>query len=241
MAFVNAQTRQINTSASSIANTGVSITAGNTIVVAVLVNATLAGLSISDTATNSFTPFASNPYFPTGGGRMYAWWCTNCLGNASDIVTVSFTFASVIASMVVMQFSGRNTVVANLIDVTPVTAQDAANTSNHSTGSITTVTAGDDLAAIIGEAFGGATVTATAGSGWTLPASGYVNGSTGQPLGIQYQENKAAGTYSNTWTTSGDSGSLKGQSIILALSPPSTAAPVLASQPNLSPGITGPC
>src|SRR5580692_1006671 len=108
ISFVNAAANFNGSSAASIAAPATSLTAGNLIVVAVRFGSTnIANVSgISDTAGNAYRFVVSTISNSAGVGL---WYSANVSGNASNVVTASFSPNLAATSIVTMQFSGLNT------------------------------------------------------------------------------------------------------------------------------------
>src|SRR6185312_625158 len=173
-------------------------------------------VTISDTAGNTYVALSSNPYQPNGVSPNFgiSGWTIATLIGGSQTITVGYNgLVSDADTIAVQEWSGRNA--SALLDVALVTgALEASNTLSHSTGSITTATAGDDIVACNGTSISQFTTqTFTAGSGWSLTDS--FNNTSGIVGCTQRIENAAAGTYNDTWSQSANG--CKGFSVILAL------------------------
>ena len=111
LAFVNRAECTVSASSlPSAATAAISHTAGNLLVVGVSFQTAggATSVTLSDTAGNTYTPIGS--LLVRGGNRMQLWYCPNCLGNASNIVTATTVGGnSTELAVSVLQFSGADT------------------------------------------------------------------------------------------------------------------------------------
>ncbi len=108
IAFVNAARGGNTSSASSIASAATSATAGNLLVATFYmddVTKTPSGVP-TDTATNTFRQAGTTQAIGGGGGNIAMYYAFNCLGNASNIITLSLSGSSGTRAYSVLQFSG---------------------------------------------------------------------------------------------------------------------------------------
>lgn len=152
---------------STFASDATSLTAGNLIVVGFRSNGSVSG--VSDTAGNTYTLDASRTDDGAAIGLMYVWHAWNCLGNASNVVTVAGTNMDFL-EIVTVQYSG----IATAADPHDITTSQTQNTNSTSFTSSTFTTA---LATevILSFATGNSAPTYTAGSGFALIGSGTVS------------------------------------------------------------------
>lgn len=225
MAFVQSGVNGASGSLSELASTGLTTTSGNALVVGFLSHYGNSDVRISDNYGNTWTPHPANPEgVASGNCQVYAWVAEDIVGGSGHVVTIEFTFASTDMCVVVQEYSGRAT--SNIVDATGY-GQDASSTGSHSNGSVTTVTAGDDVVAIcLGSLTTYSEAVLTVGSGWTA-------GSTSNSYCFtvaEYQADVSVGTYTATW--SNNSGyNCYGAGLLFALAP--------ASSSNVTVDLTG--
>lgn len=111
LAFVNRAECTVSASSlPSAATAAISHTAGNLLVVGVSFQTAggATSVTLSDTAGNTYTPIGSLLVRSTN--RLQLWYCPNCLGNASNIVTATTVGGNAGFLVVsVRQFSGADT------------------------------------------------------------------------------------------------------------------------------------
>lgn len=117
---------------------------------------------VADTAGNTYTPCSQ---MQDGAGSRLQWfYCSNCLGNAANIITANFDFTTDFVSIDRAQYSGI--LLTGAFDVEDVSGSATSGTPGAVSGSFSTnQTAELILAAAQVQATGG---TWSAGSGYTL-------------------------------------------------------------------------
>lgn len=156
-AFVNSSATFAAGSSTTVASAATSLTTGNLIVAQVRHPGTVS--SVADTAGNTYV-LADNTPTASFGTKFEVWYCLNATGNASNVVTVTFSASIANRGLITAQYS--QTTGAYLL----------ASTNKLSTGGsgvsipVTSVTVTDGLALCLCnvEATG---TTWTAGSGMT--------------------------------------------------------------------------
>lgn len=196
MAFVQAQNKQAVPSALTVVTPTMTTTTGNLVVV----TATTAAphtLAITDSKSNTWTAHPNSPQTVGGAQKIYAWYSILTTGGASHTFTAT-TNVSDNNSIIAAEFSG-------LASSTPVDASnfavDGSSVTSHSNGTLTSLTAGDDIVGVA-TAVEGTTAVFTAGTNWTIPTNGSNPDGNSYYVGLlQYQTNKATASYTNAWTS----------------------------------------
>lgn len=215
MAFVQATHASSGTGVTSLATPAITTTGGNLICRGSNTDQTVS--SVTDSKTNTWTPHGSNPVTAGAFANGYQWYAKNITGGASHTFTDNYGSSS-FPSFVVAEFSGCDTTAP--LDTSGSAAESSA-TTNHSAGSVTTGTTGCDICAFNADDTGAAEGF-TAGSGWTIPTNGTnTDGTSYVTSMLQYMENKAIGTYTNTATTTQSD---KFAGLLMAFKPASGAA-----------------
>ncbi len=166
IAFVNAARGGNTSSASSIASAATSATAGNLLVAMFYIDdstKTPSGVP-TDTAGNTYFQTGTTQQIGGGGGNMCIFYAYNCLGNASNIVTLSLSGSSSDRAYSVLQFSG--------VPTTDPKINTAFGTASSGT-TVTTTTAvshGSGSCVIIGwgVSFGSGAGPSSGGGGYTF-------------------------------------------------------------------------
>lgn len=162
LAFVNRAENTVSASGVASASTAAaSHTTGNLLVVFVSFQTIIGATSVtlSDTAGNTYT--AIGTLLARGTNRLQLWYCANCTGNASNIVTATAVGGSAPELAVsVRQFSGAAT--SSVLEGSPPTATGSG--TSISSGSVT-VTASE---AVIVAGMEADAKNFVAGTGYTL-------------------------------------------------------------------------
>jgi hypothetical protein len=109
LAFVNSTSGFSNGSATTIPATAANHTAGNLIVVHVCWSGTATLNSVADTASNAYTRVASSKGNNGTTDHVETFHAKNITGNASNVVTPTFSAASTFRRVIVHQYSGEDT------------------------------------------------------------------------------------------------------------------------------------
>jgi len=165
------------------------VTAGNLLIATVIWEGASVP-NVSDSNGNTFT-LATSP-MPAGSAIFY---CENCLGGASDVVTVGITSGPnfVVVGMSITEWSGQT---ASCLD--QATSKNNSSTSTPDSGTITTTHAVDLLVAAVwlGGPVGG-TITESFTSLYNVPdMDGDIGGAAG------YSVVTSTGNQTETWTLS---------------------------------------
>ncbi len=138
IAFVNATGANDATSALTIATPALSVTAGNTIIVSVSsYTATKRTVSsITDTAGNTYTR-CGNQEAGDASHDQEVWVAANILGNASNVVTVTFSGSAAWRYVIAAQYSGLATL--SPYDVGSALRITASGTTHTTNTAVTTV------------------------------------------------------------------------------------------------------
>lgn len=169
----------------------INATTGNTLAVGIGTYFTTAVVqSVTDTAGNTY----EKKHERKTTGSVEIWVATNITGNASNVITVTFT-GSVGSrrTMCVVQFSGRNKSLANIESAQADAA--AASGTSATTGSFTPSAGSDNFACLQTQ---GGTSAVTAGTNYTGVQSN------GDDTASEYRANApgSSQTASISWTTS---------------------------------------
>jgi hypothetical protein len=133
-------------------------TTGNLVVVGAYINSTTATMSVSDTQGNAYS--VACPATSDGVQQLQLWYTPNCKGGPNT-VTVSQNGSAVAGSLLLVEYSGINT-----LDQKAITAS-ATGTAAASAPVITT-TANELLVGLVGSQNGGITTTQTLGTGTNI-------------------------------------------------------------------------
>jgi hypothetical protein len=182
-----------NTEASSTIATGAAKAAatGNTIVVFVFSNiggyqhAPISITGITDTAGNTYTKITTGNNAEGYNEQVEMWYATNITGNASNIVTATFSESVSNSTIQTMEFSGLGTA--------------SVDTYNHSTGTNAPSSCSITTTEAVTLAFSGLRNTqqasnGSAGSGYTMTSEVV------WPQIFEYKINSTSGTYSGDFT-----------------------------------------
>ena len=83
-----------------------SLTAGNLAVVVVRHSGAVSITAMTDTAGNTYAPADVGVGPPSTGDNLRVWYCANCLGHATNVVSTTFSGSPTSALSRVIQFSG---------------------------------------------------------------------------------------------------------------------------------------
>jgi hypothetical protein len=170
------QTISNNSTASptTLANSAISVTQGNTIVVLIRTTNIAAGaptFSAADTAGNSYTATAvtTNTSDGANGSSLCVLYASNITGNASNVVTVTIsTHTPTTATMVVLEYGGMSTGIdAALVGTT-------GNSTTPASGNYTPSTAGDLIISAFSTSVLLTAPIATIGSNFRIVWNGFV-------------------------------------------------------------------
>ena len=128
IAYVNSTSIWANPSTTTFAAPALSLTAGNTITVAVRSGAGIVVNTVTDTAGNSYVRLTTAASFST---RFELWAAWDVLGHGSNIVTATFASASTSNGIGTVQYSG--------VSETPVTGMWTASRTLTVPGVTTTI------------------------------------------------------------------------------------------------------
>jgi len=162
--LVNTAVDEGSASATTVAAPATSLTAGNLLVV----TARSAGITISgvaDTAGNTYTRITGVITTGATPHHLDLWYAQNTLGNASNVVTVTFSSSAATRSVITAQYSGLKTTGALDVSATGLSSGVSVTSGNYTT------TQADELivAGVNSETTGNSW---TPGSGFTLRATG---------------------------------------------------------------------
>jgi hypothetical protein len=161
IAFVNRAQGGGSVSASSIISPAAAHTAGNLLVALMTFDASGGNFSsITDTAGNTWIQAGTETLAGPGNNKLRIYYAYNCLGNASNVVTVNLSAGTVYRSLVVLQFSGIQTSSDPLSDNKAGTGSSTSIASS----SLTVTASSEVICAIII----GVHDTIVGGSGYTL-------------------------------------------------------------------------
>jgi len=171
MAYVNsAEVHDApNSGTTTISLPATSLTAGNLIVIGVSTFRFFAAAptvtSITDDASNTYVQIGTGVTDPVNGfNGLYFWYCKNCSGHATNVVTVNLSNGSNTTSVLSAQYSGMD--LSSPLDATDFSSENPANTS-HTSGAFTTATANELLLGLVNTQ-GNSLGSFTAGSGYTI-------------------------------------------------------------------------
>ena len=180
MAFVNVATGSADTAATTIASAAASHTAGNMLAVHVVSGDSAQNVSsIADTAGNTYTLVASSRIQDAAIGTVETWVAANIAGNASNVVTATYTASVSFRRIIVTQFSGRATTAPAEIGTTA-----ALSASPITSPSFSPAASGNDNSACAADG----TATYSAGVNYTIRVS-----SLGGDTGSETRDNAPAG------------------------------------------------
>jgi hypothetical protein len=109
IAFVNGNAGFSAGSTGTVASAAFVLTAGNTVIVGIRNgNDTIPVLSVADTAGNVYRFAGKTKVASQTNAEL--WYCTNCLGNATNVVTATLSGADASRGIALVQFSGLATV-----------------------------------------------------------------------------------------------------------------------------------
>lgn len=186
IAFVNSTSGTGDTSVSTIAASAANHTATNLITVKVTWNSAAGTLnSVADTAGNTYTRFASSKA-TSGNDHIETFYAFNITGNASNVVTATFSTGVTFRRIMVHQYSGIATTTPT--DVVGVGTAAAATTV---TSASFTTTQADEV--IVSAASGGSGETWDAGPLGTIRMS-----SVGGDSGSEDQIVSSTGSYTGS-------------------------------------------
>lgn len=133
-----------------------SVTTGNTIVVLICVQSTIAVNSFTDSQSNTYTQLY-NTVVGTGSNKFYVYYSINVTGGASFQVKATPSGTGWGFTMVAQEFSNISSLDVNN------TSSGSSTANPQSTGSVTTTAANDMVVAMMAQ---GTTTTMTAGTGY---------------------------------------------------------------------------
>lgn len=175
IAYVNSSPKTGLGSGSTVATPAISHTTGNLLVVAVRWDSTTVTVTgVADTAGNTYTSRTVKTF--NGTDSVQFWYAKNITGNASNVVTATFSSSAPSASgITVDQFSGCDT-------TSPYDTEASGSGSGTGlvTGAFTTTTA-DEVIVVAGDQ-GSTSGTYTAGAGYTIAGQ-----TIGVALSTEYQ------------------------------------------------------
>lgn len=159
LAFVNRAQGGSTASSTTLASPAISHTTGNLLIVMIETNGGMGVTNITDTASNTYTAVGSE--FNNGSNWYQIYYSENITGNASNVVTVTFSAARIYRAIVVYQVSGAAT-------------SSVLNTSKTASGTGTAIDSGT-FALVASEeivvmllSFDATIATITGGTGFTL-------------------------------------------------------------------------
>ena len=197
IAFVNSAVGDAGAVASStIASAAFSVTTGNTIIVGVSsynAGAFRTVTGIADTAGNTYTKCGAG-YNADAGSDIEIWVATNITGNASNIVTATFSNTTAYRHIAACQYSGLAT--SSVYDAGSTGKLDASDTTSHSSN--TAVTSVADEVIVCWFVTWNTLQTYSASSPYTIRA----NGTGGNLVCMVDQIVSSTGTYGVTVGTS---------------------------------------
>lgn len=175
----------------------INVTVNDLVVVGVNTPDGVVGLTITDTAGNTYTASPDNGAAITGSIDGWIFYSKITIANAANSIKASTASSQIVGStMCGVQFRGIN----GSLDVHG-TATESTNVTSHSAGSLNTIST-DTIVAFNAEDLASGIQTYTQGSGWTIPANGKnTNANTSATSMLQYRTGAAPGNYSNTSTT----------------------------------------
>lgn len=203
MAFVQAQTTTKTTSgASPLTSASFTSTAGNLLVVGIVIPATAQALtSFSDTTNNTWTPITGNSLV-VAGMTIYGFYAKNINGGAGTF-SVAWNNGNSAPTFIVHEFSGRDT--SSPIDIEALyDATGEGYVQSHHGVTLTGVAATADVFTF-GDSTTNAATVYTATGGWTKPTGGWNAGTAAsdQTCVSLYQGNVSSGNYQMTYSTDG--------------------------------------
>jgi hypothetical protein len=150
----------------SVASSAANCTAGNLLIATARWTETPYTATIADTAGNTWA--TDGPYTDANSGhRLQMWYAYNITGNASNVVTITFSTNSSNSGVSVMEFSGERTS-SDPLDAHGYNVSTSGNQPSVTSGTFSTASANEVIVA--GSATNNFGEAYTADTGYTIPS-----------------------------------------------------------------------
>ncbi len=159
------------TSVSSTSLPATSLTGGNLIVVAFSTFKFFAAAptgAVTDTAGNTYTEVGTGINSNVGFNSLHVWYCENAVGNAANVITITYSAQSSYNSVVSAQYSDVS--LSSALDVFDA-SKEISDVTSHTSGAFTT-SQGNEIVVVFAGTQSSTTDTYTAGSGYVIQETG---------------------------------------------------------------------